>query len=114
MMFVDVSAEMENGQREQMLLDEEQNVEDAARATIPLAEWMDRFKLIMADRHPNEWIERLFVVHEALPVSQEWKRVDQHGRIWEQLGTLPELRQGRTGVDAAFSYSLGFQFSRGW
>ena len=160
----------------------------------------------MADRHPNEWIERLFVVHEALPVSQhcsqlwlafgrrvhngsrhvvlqlrarrlahghihafdraanhlsghgcngplfdgdvtgrqgspipqclqrgaigslaiigkleeligggdnvldlraclgfqEWKRVDQHGRIWEQLGTLPELRQGRTGVDAAF------------
>ena len=52
----DVPTEVERGQIEQAILDEAQDIEDAAGATVAVLERMDRFELVVQDGHPNERI----------------------------------------------------------
>jgi hypothetical protein len=66
-----VAAEVEDRQREQALLDEEQAVQDAAGAAVAVGEGMDRLELVMRDRHAHERIERFLLVKKALPIGEE-------------------------------------------
>lgn len=67
----DVAAQVEYGQLQQLLLDQEQTVEHAAGAAVAISERVDGFELVMSDGHADERIQLPFVMEEALPVGQQ-------------------------------------------
>ena len=97
----DESAQVEDWQREKLLLDEVQTVEHAPRAAVAVGEGMDRLKLVVGGRHADERVEvasTLFPMQKSLPVGEQttdpvlplWRRVNDLAR-----GIVGQRRAGQ-------------------
>ena len=51
-------------------MQQEENVEDPASTTIAVRKWVDRFELIMSDRHSHQRIELILGQQELFEVMQ--------------------------------------------
>jgi hypothetical protein len=65
-----VAAEVQDGQVQQLFLDEVEDVEHAAGAAVAVGERVDGFELVVAHGHADQGVQLGLVVKEALPVGQ--------------------------------------------
>ena len=66
----DMPAEIEDGNVEQALVDEIEQVQHASGPAVAVDKRMDRLELIMHDRKPDQWVDLLDLVNVALPIGQ--------------------------------------------
>ncbi|MNR10514.1 hypothetical protein D3C85_1267710 [compost metagenome] len=66
----DVTAEVENRQIQQTLLDQEQGVENSPGPAITVGERVNGLELVMPDSHAHQRIQVSLVVQKALPVGE--------------------------------------------
>src|SRR5438045_2199617 len=93
----DEAAEVENGNVEQSLLGEIEDIDDTPDAAVAVGKRMDALKLVMDDRHFDQRIEVAAsrIVHEPLQLDHETLHV--LGFLWrdvDELATCFVLERG--------------------
>jgi hypothetical protein len=66
----DVAAQVEDGQIQQLFLNEVEDVEHPAGAAVAVGEGVDGLELVVAHGHADQWVQLGLVVQKALPVGQ--------------------------------------------
>ena len=69
-MLIDVTAQIEDRQIEELLVDQEEGVEDAPRAAIAIGEGMHGLELVVRRRHADERIDFIVAVQELFEFRQ--------------------------------------------
>ncbi len=67
----DITAQVEDGERQQIFLDEKERVQHPPRAPVAIGKRVNRFELIMRRRHPDQGVELGGFMQKPLPVRQE-------------------------------------------
>ena len=67
----DVPAQVEDGQMQQLFLNQVEDVDHPAGAAVAVGEGVDGLELVVAHGHADEWVQLRLVVKEPLPVGQQ-------------------------------------------
>jgi hypothetical protein len=65
-----MAAQVEDGQVQQLFLNQVEDVDHPAGAAVAVGEGVDGLELVVAHGHADEWVQLGLVVKEALPVGQ--------------------------------------------
>ena len=89
----DGAREVEDGVLEQAGLDEHEDVDDAARASVAVIERVDGFELVVRDGHAHQRVDVVVGVDEPLPLRQ--LLADQVGALAPSTPSLIVLESAR-------------------